>query len=163
MLPGLLNVAASVAIGVMTPSPKQVVLGCLAGLAIALLLVGMVSGTVLRHVVQILPILVALGVVSRRPESGAFAALPLFLFWLLIVLLIWLYLLGLSRIASGHYTRIEVASTFLMMVCSVLGVIGCLRLGRGLRVAGRVLVFLLFAAMQIGAMRLSFLDSIVNR
>ena len=44
------------------------VVGCLIGLALALLLVGLVSGTVLRHIVQIVPIMVALAVVRRRPN-----------------------------------------------------------------------------------------------
>jgi hypothetical protein len=93
--------------------------GRLIGLALALMLVGLVSGTVLRHIVQIVPIMVVLAVVRRRPDWGAEAAIPIFLFWTFIVVLIWLFLLGLSRIANGHYTPIEVISTFLMMVCSI--------------------------------------------
>jgi hypothetical protein len=63
-------------------SPSQrIVLGCLIGLALALLLVGVVSGTVLRHVIQILPIVGAAGVLMQRPAFGAYAALPIFLFF----------------------------------------------------------------------------------
>ena len=35
---------------------RRQVAGCLAGLAIALIVVGLVSGTILRHIVQIVPI-----------------------------------------------------------------------------------------------------------
>jgi len=93
-------------------------------LALALLLVGVVSATFLRHVVQILPIVLVVGVLARRPAWGAYAAIPIFLFWTFIVVLIWLFLLGLSRVANGHYTPIEVVSTFLMAGFSVVGLVG---------------------------------------
>lgn len=147
----------------MESSPKRVVLGCLVGLAGALLLVGVVSGTVLRHVVQVMPIMVVLAVLRRRPDWGAYAALPIFLFWTFIVVLIWLFLLGLSRIANGHYTAIEVVSTFVMMALSVVGVVKCVQLGRPLRAVGRGSLFLMFAAMQVAAVWVSFLRPIANR
>ena len=65
----------------------------------------------LRHIVQILPIVVALVILHRSPAWGAAAALPIFGFWTAIAVLIWLFLLGLSRFASGHYTPIEIALT----------------------------------------------------
>ncbi len=142
---------------------RRVVVGCLIGLALALLLVGLVSGTVLRHIVQIVPIMVALAVVRRRPDWGAYAAIPIFLFWTFIVVLIWLFLLGLSRIANGHYTPIEVISTFLMMAFSLVGVVKCVQLGRPLPAVGRTLTFFLFAGMQVAAMWVSFLRPIANR
>ena len=147
----------------MTRDPKQVVQACLVGLALALLLVGIVSGTVLRHLIQIIPLVLALALVRRPPGLGAFAALPIFLFWILVVVLIWLFLLGLSNIASGRYTPIEVASTFVMFACSVVGVAGCVRLGREQRMGRSSLLFLLFTALQIVAMRISFLGPIANR
>ena len=145
-----------------SPAGRWVV-GCLIGLALALLLVGLVSGTVLRHIVQIVPILVVLAVVRRRPDWGASAAIPIFLVWTFIVVLIWLFLLGLSRIANGHYTRIEIMSTFVMMACSIVGVVKCVQLGRALPAVGRTLAFFLFAGMQIAALWVSFLRPIANR
>jgi len=147
----------------MEPSAQRVVRRCLIGLALALLLVGLVSGTVLRHIVQIVPIVVVLGVLARRPVWGAYGALPIFGCWTLIVVLIWLFLLGLSRIANGHYTPIEVVSTVVMIACSIVGAVKCIQLGRPLRVGGRVSAFLLFAVMQFAAMWISFLKPIANR
>lgn len=144
-------------------SARWVVLGCLIGLALALLLVGVVSGTLVRHIVQILPIVVVLGLLARRPDWGAYAALPIFLSWSFIVVLIWLFLLGLSRIANGHYTPVEVVSTFLMVGFSVVGVARSIPLGRPLPAVWRVLAFALFAALQFAAMWVSFLKPIVNR
>jgi hypothetical protein len=142
---------------------RRMVVGCLIGLALALLLVGLVSGTVLRHIVQIVPIMVVLAVVRRRPDWGAYAAIPIFLFWTFIVTMIWLFLLGLSRIANGHYTSIEVISTFFMMAFSIAGGVKCVQLGRSLPAAGRTLAFFLFAGMQVAAMWVSFLRPIANR
>jgi signal transduction histidine kinase len=114
----------------MVSSSQRFVSGCLIGLAIALLVVGVVSGTFTRHVVQIVPIIVAIGVLTRRPDWGAYAAVPIFLFWIFIVVLIWLFLLGLSRIANGHYTVIEILSTLFMVGFSVAGVVQSIPLGK---------------------------------
>jgi hypothetical protein len=73
-------------------------------LACALLAVGAVSGTMLRHVVQILPsIVLIVVVVVWRPRSGPAAALAIDLFWLAIMLFIWLYLAGVARIVTGRF------------------------------------------------------------
>src|SRR5215510_5365747 len=102
-------------------SNRSFVRACLIGLALALLAVGVVSGTFIRHVVQILPMLLAVLVLHRRPAVGAYAALPIFVFWILIVFLIWLFLLGLTRIVSGHFTLIEILLTIVMAACCAAG------------------------------------------
>jgi hypothetical protein len=147
----------------MTGSAKQVLRACLIGLLLALLLVGAVSGTILRHIVQILPIVAALVVLQRRPAWGAYAAFPILVFWIFIVALIWLFLLGLSRIANGHYTLIEIVSTFLMAGFCVIGVTRTIPLGRDLSTLARAGMFVVFAAMQFAAMWVSFLKPIANR
>lgn len=144
-------------------SQQRVVLWCLIGLAIALLFVGVVSGTFLRHIVQILPITIAAGVLSRRSDWGAYAAVPLFLFWLFIVVMIWLFLLGLSRVANGHYTAIEVIATFFMAGFAGAGVVKSIPLGRPVPIIGRVFTVILFAIVQVAAMWVSFLKPIANR
>jgi hypothetical protein len=141
----------------------RVVRGCLIAVAVALLLVGVVSGTLLRHVVQIVPIGVALGVLARRPAWGAYAALALFGFWTLMAVLIWLFLLDLSRIANGHYTPIEVACTVVMAASSIVGVVKSVQLGKPLRAGGRLSMLLFFAVMQFSVMWVSFLRPIANR
>ena len=138
-------------------------IACLGGLALALIVVGLVSGTVLRHVVQIVPVLLALALVSRRPAIGAYAALPLFVFWLLIVSLIWLFLAGLSTIANGHYTPAEIISTVVMALCCGYGVRRAIPTGRPATVASRLMTFFLFAVLQLAAMWISLSPSIANR
>ena len=142
---------------------SRVVSICLIGLAIGLLVVGVVSGTFLRHVIQILPIILAAIVVDRRAHVGAYAALPIFLFWALIMFLIWLFLLGVSRIANGHYTVVEIICTVFMAAFSIIGFVKSVAVGRALRPLGRVLAFVTFAALQVAAMWLSFLPPVVNR
>ena len=138
-------------------------IACLGGLALALIVVGLVSGTVLRHVVQIVPVLLALALVSRRPAIGAYAALPIFVFWLLIVMLIWLFLAGLSTIANGRYTAAEVISTVVMALCCGYGVRRAIPAGRPATLASRLMTFILFAVSQLAAMWISFSPSIANR
>ena len=146
-----------------TSSRASVLITCLGGLAIALMVVGVVSGTVLRHVVQIVPVLLAAAFVSWRPAIGAYAALPIFIFWILIVILIWLFLAGLSRIANGHYTATEILSTVVMAVCCGYGVFRAIPSGRPASIAARVVTFIAFAALQFAAMLISFSRSIANR
>src|SRR5262245_49919634 len=107
----------------MGKSERLVWLG-LVGLVVGLLAVGVVSGTPLRHALQVLPVLVV-GVAARRRASWAsFAALPLFVFWLLIMVAIWLWLLGLARVVSGRFTPAEVGLTILIGLSCVLGTAG---------------------------------------
>lgn len=136
---------------------------CLAGLALALVVVGIVSDTILRHLVQIVPVVAAMTFVTRRPAIGAYAALPIFMFWTLIVSLIWLFLMGLSRIANGHYTIAEIASTFVMAICCLLGTARAVRLGRAAPIPARILIFVVFAVLQVAAMGISFSPSIATR
>ena len=146
----------------MTPTQRQVVTA-LSVLAAALIFVGIVSGTVLRHIVQIVPLMVALTLVVRRSAWGAYAAMPLFLCWLLIAILIWLFLLGLSRIANGHYTVAEVIATFVMAGAAIVGVVKSVALGRSSTWAARILAFAGFGLFQFVAMWVSFLQPIANR
>lgn len=136
---------------------------CLIELALALVVVGVVSGTIIRHLVQITPIALALIMLRMRPAVGAYAALALFAFWTSISILIWMFLLGLSRIANGTYTPIEVASTIVMAVAGVTGAISCVNSGRALPVAGRVATFVAFGVLQVAVMMVSFSKGIANR
>ena len=60
-------------------------------------MVGIESGTLVRHLVQIIPVLLALGLVIQRPEIGSAAAVAVFALWTLIMVLIWLYCWAFPR------------------------------------------------------------------
>lgn len=147
----------------MQRSAPRAVLACLAGLAIALLLVGVVSGTLLRHVVQILPLGLTAAILTRRPAWGAYAALPIFGFWLFVCVMIWLFVLGISGFASGTYSPTEILLTVVMAGCSMVGAVKCIAVGRALRASARVLAVVLFLIIQVAAMYVSFQPSIANR
>jgi hypothetical protein len=122
----------------------------LVGMSVGLLLVGVASGTPLRHAIQVSPIVLALFFVAWRPRWAAFVTLPVFAFWLLIMIGIWLFLLGLPSFVSGHFLRSEIVlSTFigvsaLMGLCSVL-----FRAHEGPGWARGGLAFLLFLGLVI--------------
>ncbi len=104
---------------------------CLTVVILALLLVGLISATVVRHLVQISVAAVVLAAVRGGRAWAVYAALPVFLIWLFLMLLIWMYLLGLSTIAAGRFTPAEVALTVVIGISSVWGVAAALRASRG--------------------------------
>src|SRR3954466_5563526 len=104
-----------------TSESRGLVAAWLAIIAAALIVVGIVSQTLLRHFVQIAPLVVALSLLPRRSAWFISAAAPLFAFWLLIMTAIWLFLLGVARIVTGTFTPAEVTLTVIIGVASFLG------------------------------------------
>ena len=133
---------------------KALVFALLA-IAVALLLVGLVSGTIIRHLVQLAPVLVAGAVALRRPAWGRFAAIPVFVFWLLIMVLIWLHLLDLAHVITGQFKPAEVVLTVVIGLACVVGLGMAARKSPGASWRSGVAAFLLFSALQVGAMWLS--------
>jgi hypothetical protein len=127
----------------------------LAGLTLALLAVGVVSHTLIRHVVQVTPPVVALMLVARRPSLGTAAAIPLFTFWLGLMILIWLFLLDVVRLISGHFTTTEIALTIVIALMSGLGLVSVARSRSSIGPATRFGIATLFACLQGGALVLS--------
>jgi hypothetical protein len=134
------------------PGPVALWLAVVAG---ALIVVGFVSHTILRHVIQIAPLVVALGLLLRGSSTGVSAAAPLFAFWLLIMGAIWLFLLGIARIFSGTFTRAEVILTIVIGVASMLGLAATRRHGSTASWVGRASVVIAFALMQFAALWVS--------
>ena len=136
---------------------------CSLAIVIALQVVGIVSHTSLRHVVQTLPLWFPIVLGFRRQDIAKWVALPCLVFWLGIMTLIWLFLLGWARIVSGTFTPIEIAMT-LVIGASCLAGLG--EAGRW-RTATHPLVAttltMLFAFLQLLAFRVSMLPSIASR
>ena len=137
---------------------------CLVGVAFTVLLIGVLSGTPVRHLVQVLPIALALRLLARAPGSlGAYAAVALFVYWLLAIVLVWLFLLGISNFARGQYSPVEVVLTmFVGFFCSV-GILRGVRAGRLLGRTRRIATVAVFWLVQAGAMAVSLLEPVVNR
>ena len=138
-----------------TRSSERVRIACLAGVAGCLLIVGIVSGTFLRHVFQITPIVVVLAFAVRRQRWTAPAALGLFGCWAFIMGLIWLYLAGVQTFFTGEFTPVEIALTVLIGVGSIVGMVACRGAEATLGRLQRILLSVAFAGLQLAVMWLS--------
>jgi hypothetical protein len=118
--------------------------------------VGVVSDTLLRHAIQISPLVLALIITVRRSPFGVVVALPLFTFWLFVMGGIWLFLLGIAPVFTGRFSSSEVILTIVIGLASICGLIDVMRQGTTLSLATRLGTVLAFAILQPVAMVLSF-------
>jgi hypothetical protein len=133
-------------------------LGCV---IVCLLIVGVVSSppTRIRHIVQVIPIVLVLIMVLRGMTSWAFAAMPIFLFWLVIMILIWLYLLSLAKIVSGTFSPAEIILTIIIGLASVTGLVAAARSITRSGLLRGAAVFVVLAGLQFGAIWLSMQEA----
>jgi hypothetical protein len=130
---------------------------------VSLLLVGVVSGTIIRHAIQVLPVLFAGVAIMVDPSWGRFAPIPVLAFWLFIMLLIWLFLLGLANVITGQFSPAEVSLTVAIGLASAVGLAASARGTRHSRWPAAVATLLIFGALQIGAMWLSLQPAFSSR
>jgi hypothetical protein len=124
-------------------------------LTIALLAVGLVSHTFVRHVLQATPVLLAGALITRRSPAGRAAALPLLTLWLGLMIAIWLTLSGIVRMVSGRFTGPEVFLTLVIGVACGIGLIASGAAPTMVSVRHRIATSLVFSAFQVGALWLS--------
>ena len=142
------------------PNAPIVIAACCACISLALVFgVGLASHTILRHVIQTLPCWAVVALGFRWSRVTAWAALPVFLFWLAIATLIWAYLLGIAHIVSGHFSLVETAMTILVGVCAMIGIASFARFKSGLPAAPAGMLFLLMAIFQWVCFRVSILPA----
>lgn len=127
----------------------------LSGLIAALLAVGVVSGTLGRHVIQVSPPGLALLLVATGSPFARAAALPLLTFWAALMGIIWLFLLGLTGLIAGHFTVVEILLTVAIAVSSVAGLIGGPRPTANVSPARRVATAIAFGMLQLTALWVS--------
>ena len=144
------------------PPARKLLAGCLTGVLVCLLLVGTVSSTFVRHVIQVVPIVLALAALRRGAKLASYFALPIFAIWLLLMVLIWLYLLGIATFFSGSFSAVEVLLTVLIGAFSAAGIVACMRASTPAPVGLRVAAAVGFAIMQAAAMALSFMPAFAN-
>ena len=125
--------------------------------------VGGATGLVWRHVIQTLPLWFAIVLGFRRSAATGWIALPCFLFWIALMVFIWLYLLGVARIVSGHFAPIEVVMTIIVGVASLIGIASFVRFKSRVRPWLAIVFFLLFAAAQWGCFLLSITPRFATR
>jgi hypothetical protein len=128
----------------------------LALLIVALLSVGVVSRTIVRHIVQAIPPVVALILVAGHSRFAPSAAAPILTFWLGVMINIWLFILGIARIFSGTFSGVEIALTIIIAIASGLGILSIVRWGTRLDPAPRLATATAFGIAQLVAMVASF-------
>jgi len=136
---------------------------CLVALIASLLAIGLASSLILRHILQALPAAFILAVVMKRWRGATYAALAVFLFWLLIMTLIWLFLLGLARILTGTFSPAEITFTITTGIATALGIGAVLRARRNAALGRCLITFLVGAALQVFAMWLSLQPMFAHR
>jgi hypothetical protein len=137
--------------------------GCCLAVILSLYTVGLVTGLILRHLVQTAPLWIGVALGIRRSELAKWVAMPFFAFWLCIMTFIWLYLLGWARIVNGHFSPIEIAMTLIVGVASIAGFVSGLRLRTGTSAVTAVAIVLLSFASQVAAMAISLMPAIAHR
>ena len=136
---------------------------CLVIMAALVLGVGLATHLVLRHIIQTAPLWVSVIPGFRHSRAAAWAALSLFLVWLFLMMLIWLYLLGISNFLSGHFSPVEIVMTIIVGVAAIIGISGCIRFKSSLSPIKAAGIFLLMLAIQLACLRVSFLPAIAHR
>ena len=146
----------------MLTGSRGIALCCLAAL-VALYVIGAASHGVLRHAVQTLPFWFPILFGFRGSELAKWSALPCLIVWFAIVVMIWLFLLGWSRILTGHFSPVEIAMTLLVGVACLCGFGVALRWRTATRPLREAAIGVLFFALQVIALRVSVLPSIAHR
>lgn len=134
---------------------------CSLGILVALYVVGAVSHGSLRHEVQTLDLWIPIVAGFNQREFARWCALPCFLFWFVIMMFIWLFLLGIADVFTGHFSPIEIVMTIIVGFASAMGAALCLLHARWTWTGISLIV--LFAVLQAILMRVSFLPAIARQ
>jgi hypothetical protein len=116
-----------------------------------------------RPNVQTLPLWIPIVAGFLNKPSAKWSALPMFLFWLTIMIFIWLFLLGWARIVTGRFFPTEIAMTIVVGAASMVGLVSCVRWRTTVRPIHAAAQVVLFAGLQWLAFRLSLLPYIATR
>ena len=142
---------------------SRIIPTCCTVIIAALYVVGFVSGTELRHLVQTLPLWLGAILGYLGAHMARWVALPLFLIWLFLMILIWLFLLGWANLIQGHFSPTEIAMTLIVGMASLVGIIKAASVRSGVGAWPAAATALLTAVLQLVAFRLSELPMIAHR
>lgn len=145
------------------PGASKWIAYCSLAVLVALYVVGAVSNGSLRHEVQTLPLWIPIVLGFRQSEMAKWAALPCFLFWMIITIMIWLFLLGWARMVSGHFSPVEIAMTLVIGAACAVGIAVSLRWRTAVKPLTALGMAVLFAALQLAAFRISLIPYIATR
>jgi len=134
----------------------------LASVALALIVVGVVSGTLRNHLVQIAPLVLLLVLLPRAGALIPVAAAAVLSWWLVTMAGIWLSLLGLSRFLTGRFSPTEVFLTLVIGVACLVGLSASGRAG-SMPLIKRLPTIMLAAGLQSMALWLSYQPIVIGR
>ena len=134
---------------------NRILLACGLAVIAALLVVGVVSREIVRHVLQTAPVWIVVVLAARGSRLARWAAVPVFAFWLFIMALIWLFLAGIARIVTGHYSPAEIAMTLVVGLACLVGLAAALRASGRASWPAALGVLALSAVLQVAAMAVS--------
>ena len=135
--------------------PQRTLTKALVVLIAALLLVGVLGYTPGGFAVQAAPMIVLLALGPARRGWLRLSALAMFAFWLLIMVLIWLYLLGLANVIMWDLAPIEIVATVVIGFASLAGIVAAVRATEPSRWSVRLAAFGVAFLLQVGAAWLS--------
>jgi hypothetical protein len=141
---------------------NRVLLACGLAVIAAMLVVGVVAHEIVRHLLQTAPIWIAVLLAWRGSRLARWAAVPVFAFWLFVMAMVWLFLLGIARIARGHYSPTEIAMTLVAGLACLVGLVAAVRASGRAPWPAAVGVLALVAALQAGLMAVSFRPPIAH-
>jgi hypothetical protein len=142
---------------------SRIVVGCCVAMFAALFVVGVVSNIVVRHLVQTSTLWIAIVLGIRNSKLTKWAALPCFVFWLVLMAAIWSFLLGWTHFLSGTFSPAEIAMTIIVGAASLGGMIRVVSIRSGVPVVQAATTFLVVLILQVGVFRLSMLPQIARR
>jgi hypothetical protein len=134
----------------------------LAIVALALVAVGMVSGTLRIHLVQIVPLVVLAALQARAGTLIRTAAAAVLSWWLVTMTAIWLFVLGLSRFLTGRFSTTEILLTLVIGVACVAGLSASNRVGT-VPLIRRLPAIVLAAGLQSLALWVSYQPAVSGR
>lgn len=144
---------------------SRLVAFCCLAVVIALYVVGAVSvppGS-LRHEVQTLSLWVPMVLGFQQRPLAKWVAIPMLAFWLLIVVLIWLFLLGWARVVTGHFFPTEVAMTLVIGAAAMVGLAACARWRTTTSPVVAVTAAVASLLLQVAVFRVSLIPYIAGR
>ena len=134
----------------------------LASVALALIVVGVVSGTLRTHLVQIAPLVLLLVLLPRAWALTPVAAAAVLSWWLVTMAGIWLFLLGLSRFLTGRFSPTEIVLTLVIGVACLVGLSAGARAG-SMPLNRKLPTIVLAAGLQSLALWLSYQPIVIGR
>jgi hypothetical protein len=142
---------------------NRILIGCSVAMMAALLVVGAVSHIMVRHVVQTSALWIAIVLGVRNSKLAKWAALPCFLFWLVLMGAIWSFLLGWTSFLSGTFSPTEIAMTIIVGAASLGGAIWAVSMKSGVRALRATAAAVVVLILQVAVFRLSMLPEIARR